>query len=115
MPREGLELAAPVGFIEKRLYLLSHKGPLCLIIPGIVDPLQCNVMLLGDYQHLAVELFRGRIRISYDIGNNPVSTMFSYEIMSDGKYHRVELLAVKTNFTLRVDGGLARYHGYPVE
>jgi slit protein 2 len=56
-----------------------------------------------------VELFRGRIRISYDIGNNPVSTMFSYELMSDGKYHRVELLAVKTNFTLRVDGGLARY------
>jgi hypothetical protein len=35
--------------------------------------------------------------------------MFSYELMSDGKYHRVELLAVKTNFTLRVDGGLARY------
>ena len=30
----------------------------------------------GDYQHLAVELFRGRIRVSYDVGNNPVSTMF---------------------------------------
>ena len=67
-----------------------------------------SLSIAGDYQHLAVELFRGRIRISYDIGNNPVSTMFSYELMSDGKYHRVELLAVKTNFTLRVDGGLAR-------
>jgi len=62
----------------------------------------------GDYQHLAVELFRGRIRVSYDVGNNPVSTMFSYEILSDGRYHRVELLAIKKNFTLRVDGGLAR-------
>ena len=66
------------------------------------------LVYFGDYQHLAVELFRGRIRVSYDIGNNPVSTMFSYEILSDGKYHRVELLSIKKNFTLRVDGGLAR-------
>ena len=36
-------------------------------------------------------------------------TLLSYEILSDGKYHKVELLAVKKNFTLRVDGGLARY------
>ena len=34
--------------------------------------------------------------------------MFSYEILSDGQYHRVELLSIKKNFTLRVDGGLAR-------
>jgi len=71
---------------------------------------QANGVLIyaGARQHLAVELFRGRIRVSYDVGNNPVSTMFSYEILSDGKYHKVELLAVKKNFTLRVDGGLAR-------
>ena len=30
----------------------------------------------GRDQHLAVELFRGRIRVSYDVGNYPVSTMF---------------------------------------
>lgn len=65
------------------------------------------LLYFGDYQHLAVELFRGRIRVSYDIGN-PVSTMFSYEILSDGKYHRVELLSNKKNFTMKVDGGLAR-------
>lgn len=29
-------------------------------------------------------------------------------MVSDGKYHIVELLAVKKNFTLRVDRGLAR-------
>ena len=34
--------------------------------------------------------------------------MFSYELLSDGEYHRVEMLAVKKKFTLRVDGGLAR-------
>ena len=29
-----------------------------------------------DRQYLAVELFRGRLRISYDVGNYPASTMF---------------------------------------
>ena len=33
----------------------------------------------GRDQHLAVELFRGRIRVSYDVGNYPVSTMFRQE------------------------------------
>ena len=33
---------------------------------------------------------------------------FSYEIVADGEYHHVEILAVKKNFTLKVDGGLAR-------
>ena len=53
-------------------------------------------------------LCRGRIRVSYDVGNNPVSTMFSYEILNDGKYHTVQLLSVMKNFTLVVDGGMAR-------
>ena len=48
-------------------------------------------------------------RVSYDVGNYPVSTMFSYELVADGNYHTVEILAIKKNFTLRVDGGLARY------
>lgn len=30
----------------------------------------------GQSEHLAVELFNGRIRVSYDVGNYPVSTMF---------------------------------------
>ena len=74
---------------------------------------QENGVLLysGDSQHLAVELFRGRLRVSYDVGNYPVSTMFSYELVADGNYHTVEILALKKNFTLRVDGGLARSIG----
>jgi slit protein 2 len=41
---------------------------------------QDNGVLLytGQDQHLAVELFRGRIRVSFDVGNYPVSTMFRY-------------------------------------
>lgn len=66
------------------------------------------LMYNGVNEHLAVELFEGRIRVSYDVGNYPVSTMYSYETLADGKYHMVELLAIKKNFTLRVDRGLAR-------
>lgn len=35
----------------------------------------------GVDQHMAVELFRGRIRVSYDVGNYPVSTMFRYVLV----------------------------------
>lgn len=34
------------------------------------------LMYDGHQEHLAVELFNGRIRVSYDIGNYPVSTMY---------------------------------------
>lgn len=39
---------------------------------------QENGVLLydGQSEHLAVELFNGRIRVSYDVGNYPVSTMY---------------------------------------
>ncbi|XP_044585787.1 protein slit isoform X1 [Cotesia glomerata] len=59
-------------------------------------------------EHIAVELFNGRVRVSYDVGNYPTSTMYSYEMVSDGKPHMAELIAIKKNFTLRVDRGLAR-------
>lgn len=69
-----------------------------------------NGILMYDGQdaHWAVELFNGRIRVSYDVGNYPVSTMYSFEMVADSKYHSVELLSIKKNFTLRVDRGLAR-------
>lgn len=72
---------------------------------------QDNGILMYDgteSQHIAAELFSGRIRVSYDVGNNPVSTIYSFEMVSDGKYHVVELISVKKNFTLSVDGGVAR-------
>ncbi|XP_028156875.1 protein slit [Ostrinia furnacalis] len=66
------------------------------------------LMYFGDNEHLGVELFNGRLRVSYDVGNHPTSTMYSFEMVSDGNYHKAELLAVKKNFTLRVDDGPAR-------
>lgn len=66
------------------------------------------ILYQGDQEHVAIELFKGRIRISLDVGNYPVSTMFSYETVNDGKYHSVEFLLIKKNFTMRVDGGSPR-------
>jgi slit 2 len=43
------------------------------------------LMYDGNNEHLAVELFNGRIRVSYDVGNYPVSTMYSFEMVADGK------------------------------
>ena len=62
------------------------------------------IMYHGSDQHAAVEIFRGRIRVSFDIGNYPVSTMYSYEEVSDGDVHMIELLMIGKNFTMRVDG-----------
>uniref|UniRef100_A0A0P4W5L7 Protein slit n=1 Tax=Scylla olivacea TaxID=85551 RepID=A0A0P4W5L7_SCYOL len=67
------------------------------------------LLYTGDSAHLAVELFMGRVRVSYDVGNYPVSNMFSYEMVNDGIWHTVELLTIKQNFTLRIDHGTARF------
>jgi len=90
---------------------------------------QENGVLLynGEQQHLAVELFHGRLRVrnlfsttlsvpdltsccqvSFDVGNYPVSTMYSFEQLSDSKLHTAEFLIERKNFTLRVDQGRAR-------
>ncbi|XP_052745524.1 protein slit isoform X2 [Bicyclus anynana] len=98
----------------------NHNDSLVELEPLRTEP-QANVTLVfstkqqhgvlmyyGDNEHLAVELFNGRVRVSYDVGNHPTSTMYSFEMVSDGNYHKAELLAVKKNFTLRVDDGPAR-------
>jgi len=77
----------------------------------IFTTMQENGVLLYDGQsdgHIAVELFNGRVRVSYDVGNYPTSTMYSYEMVADGKPHMAELLAIRKNFTMRVDRGPAR-------
>ena len=80
------------------------------------------LLYYGDSDHLAVELFHGRVRVrdnfpaplecplqvSLNVGNPPASTMFSYAVLNDDKPHAVELLLDGKNLTMRVDGGLAR-------
>ncbi|XP_067141725.1 protein slit-like isoform X1 [Centruroides vittatus] len=86
-----------------------HTKPKCNITITFATQQDYGVMVYnGELQHLAVELFLGRIRVSYYVGNYPVSTMFSYATVTDGKYHTVELILIKKNFTMRVDGGISR-------
>jgi len=76
---------------------LSHRPHSNVTLPPLSHRPHSNVTLLlstrhkqgvilyhGVDEHLAVELFLGRLRVSYNIGNYPVSTMFSYEQLSDG-------------------------------
>ncbi|KAB7504459.1 Protein slit, partial [Armadillidium nasatum] len=67
------------------------------------------LLYTGESAHLAVELFLGRVRVSYDVGNHPVSNMFSYEVVSDDEWHTIEMLTHKQNFTMRIDGGSSRW------
>ena len=57
---------------------------------------------------LPLQVFRGRLRVSFDIGNYPVSTMFSYDKVNDGDFHTVEFIIVGKNFTMRVDNGVSQ-------
>lgn len=61
------------------------------------------LLYAGEQQHVAVELFRGRIKVSFDVGNYPVSTMFSYERVDDGQPHQVNMIIHQKNFTMMID------------
>ena len=91
---------------------LEHTSPRdSLNITVSVKTLQRNGIIYysGDHNgHLALELFRGRLRVSFDIGNYPVSTMFSYELISDGIEHRIEVICARKKLTLTVDNGVGR-------
>ena len=47
------------------------------------------VLYRGGQQHLAVELFRGRLRVSYGLGSAPAFTMFSLAV-SGGRRGEVQ-------------------------
>ena len=47
--------------------------------------------------------------MSFDVGNYPVSTMFSYERVANGKPHTVTMVIQQKNFTMTIDrNNLAR-------
>ena len=61
------------------------------------------LLYAGEQQHVAIELFRGRVGVSFDVGNYPVSTMFSFHRVDDGRDHHVEFIVDRKNFTMEVD------------
>ncbi|CAF3326924.1 unnamed protein product [Rotaria socialis] len=67
------------------------------------------LVYFGYLGHLVAEVFMGRIRVSYDVGNSPGSVMFSYDTVNDGKVHELQLVSVGQNFSLTVDRGYTRH------
>uniref|UniRef100_A0A669DE73 Slit homolog 2 (Drosophila) n=1 Tax=Oreochromis niloticus TaxID=8128 RepID=A0A669DE73_ORENI len=59
----------------------------------------------GDNDHIAMELYRGRLRVSYDTGSYPPSAIYSVETVNDGNFHAVELVASDQTLSLSIDGG----------
>nr|AVK72278.1 slit [Xenoturbella bocki] len=74
-------------------------------ITMIVSTVKANGILFytGVIQHLAAELYHGRVRVSYDIGNYPPETLFSDISITDGEDHVVEVMVSGRNLSLRID------------
>ncbi|GMT36670.1 hypothetical protein PFISCL1PPCAC_27967, partial [Pristionchus fissidentatus] len=56
-----------------------------------------------DSSHLSVELFDGRVKISFHIGNPPASHLYSYAIVSDGSPHNVSISVTGERVSLTID------------
>ncbi|XP_028974028.2 slit homolog 2 protein isoform X11 [Esox lucius] len=109
---EQCETLASVNFINRQSYL---QLPSSLITPETNITLQIatdedsGVLLYkGDNDHIAMELYRGRLRVSYDTGTHPPSAIYSVETVNDGVFHVVELVASDQTLSLSIDGGTAK-------
>uniref|UniRef100_A0A673GUK5 Slit homolog 1 protein-like n=1 Tax=Sinocyclocheilus rhinocerous TaxID=307959 RepID=A0A673GUK5_9TELE len=106
----------------------SHGTAACQCLPGFGGP-RCEKLLTallrldsfsqvstaedsgillynGVDDHIAVELHDGRVKVTCDAGNQPGSTIYSSEIVNDGRFHTVELVTYDRMVNLSVDGGL---------
>lgn len=92
-------------------------------------------MYKGDNDYIAMELYRGRLRVSYDTGSYPPSAIYRYDLkqaaqlcntdvmfrltfvwidfslflsvetVNDGSFHVVELVTSDQTLSLSIDGG----------
>uniref|UniRef100_A0A672FLA2 Slit homolog 2 (Drosophila) n=1 Tax=Salarias fasciatus TaxID=181472 RepID=A0A672FLA2_SALFA len=106
---ERCETLVSVNFVHRESYLqlpsnlLSPQTNISLQIATDEDS---GVLLYkGDNDHIAMELYRGRLRVSYDTGSYPPSAIYSVETVNDGSFHAVELVASDQTLSLSIDGG----------
>ncbi|EPY81129.1 slit 2 isoform 2-like protein [Camelus ferus] len=106
---EKCEKLVSVNFVNKESYLQIPSAkvrPQTNITLQIATDEDSGILLYkGDKDHIAVELYRGRVRASYDTGSHPASAIYSVETINDGNFHIVELLALDQSLSLSVDGG----------
>ncbi|XP_078449077.1 slit homolog 2 protein-like isoform X1 [Lampetra planeri] len=109
---ERCEKLVGVNFVQRDAYLQlpSPRNRLHTNISLQVATDEDNGMLLynGEGDHVAVELYRGRVRVTYDGGSSPTSTLYSLETINDGQFHTVELVTLDQSLKLSVDGGVPK-------
>ncbi|XP_039191823.1 slit homolog 2 protein isoform X5 [Crotalus tigris] len=103
------EKLVSINFVNKETYLqipstklLSHTN---ITLQISTDEDSGILLYKGGNDHIAMELYRGRVRVSYDAGSYPVSAIYSVETINDGKFHMVELLVMDQILSLSIDGG----------
>uniref|UniRef100_A0A8C2AC26 Slit homolog 1b (Drosophila) n=1 Tax=Cyprinus carpio TaxID=7962 RepID=A0A8C2AC26_CYPCA len=99
-----------VNFIDRDSYLLLtdvKNWPQTNITLQVSTAEENGILLYnGVNDHIAVELHAGRVKVTYDAGDPPGSTIYSSEIVNDGRFHTLELLTYERMVNLSVDGGL---------
>ena len=69
-----VQLVNPTAHIK--LEPLYTAAPVNLSLTVKTDQQHGVLLYTGQRQHLAVEIFKGRLRVSLDVGNRPASTIF---------------------------------------
>ncbi|XP_043078178.1 slit homolog 1b [Puntigrus tetrazona] len=99
-----------VNFIDRDSYVLLddvENRPQTNITLQVSTAEDNGILLYnGVDDHIAVELHDGRVKVTYDAGNQPGSAIYSSETVNDGRFHTVELVTYERMVNLSVDGGL---------
>lgn len=112
--RAYVELASPVNSwrtinITFTLWTRAERGVLLYAHTETDDAATQSDKKRKAQPHLAVELYKGRLRISWMLGVHPVSTMFSFELLNDARPHRVRLQVIGRRVGLAIDAGSTRW------
>uniref|UniRef100_A0A8C5MI53 Slit homolog 1 protein n=1 Tax=Leptobrachium leishanense TaxID=445787 RepID=A0A8C5MI53_9ANUR len=98
-----------VNFIDRDTYLQFtdlQNWPRANITLQVSTAEDNGILLYnGDHDHMAVELYQGHVRVSYDPGSFPSSAIYSAETINDGQFHTVELVTFDQMVNLSIDGG----------
>ncbi|KAF6111519.1 slit guidance ligand 1 [Phyllostomus discolor] len=98
-----------VNFVDRDTYLQFtdlQNWPRANITLQVSTAEDNGILLYnGDNDHIAVELYQGHVRVSYDPGSYPSSAIYSAETINDGQFHTVELVTFDQMVNLSIDGG----------
>lgn len=98
-----------VNFVDRDTYLQFtdlQNWPRANITLQVSTAEDNGILLYnGDNDHMAVELYQGHVRVSYDPGSFPSSAIYSAETINDGQFHTVELVTFDQMVNLSIDGG----------